>query len=45
MRHSGGDEVAAAPLLPRFILAVVIGYEENLSRRRLARLLGCAHLD
>jgi|HubBroStandDraft_6_1064221.scaffolds.fasta_scaffold514005_2 hypothetical protein len=44
-RGSIGDEAASAPRLRRFILAIVIACEKNLSRGGLARLLDYAHLQ
>jgi hypothetical protein len=44
-RNSIADEAAAAPPLPRFVRAIVIACEKNLSRGGLARLLACPHLN
>jgi hypothetical protein len=43
--NSIADEAAAAPSLPRFVRAIVIACEENLSRGGLARLLACPHVN
>jgi hypothetical protein len=43
--NSIADEATAAPSLPRFVRAIVIACEENLSRGGLARLLACLHLN
>jgi hypothetical protein len=44
-RNSIADEAVSTRPPRRFILAIVIACEKNLSRGGLARLLACPHLN